>query len=60
MAAWGAAGVGQSSWGPAAYGLVETDQAAQQLADRVRKTMPAGGVVFEGGFAAQGARVWEG
>jgi len=60
MAAWGAAGVGQSSWGPAAYGLVETEQAAQELAHRVRQTMATDGVVFEGGFAAQGARVWEG
>jgi beta-ribofuranosylaminobenzene 5'-phosphate synthase len=60
MAAWGAAGVGQSSWGPAAYGLVETEQAAQELADRVRQTMANGGVVFEGGFAAEGARVWKG
>ena len=25
MAEWGAAGVGQSSWGPAVYGLVGTD-----------------------------------
>ena len=60
MAAWGAAGVGQSSWGPAAYGLVETEPAARELAGRVRGTMAAGGVVFEGGFAPQGARVWEG
>ncbi len=27
MAAWGAAGVGQSSWGPAVYGLVEGPEA---------------------------------
>ncbi len=60
MATWGAAGVGQSSWGPAAYGLVESEQAARELAHRVRQTMASGGGVFEGGFAAQGARVWEG
>ncbi|MDQ3222920.1 MAG: GHMP kinase, partial [Gemmatimonadota bacterium] len=60
MASWGAAGVGQSSWGPAAYGLVESEQAARELAHRVRQTMASGGVVFEGGFAVQGARVWEG
>lgn len=60
MAAWGARGVGQSSWGPAAYGLVETEEAARELAGRVRGTMATGGVVFEGGFAARGARVWEG
>jgi len=60
MAAWGAVGVGQSSWGPAAYGLVNSDAAAAVLANRVRQTMPGGGAVFEGGFAARGARVWEG
>lgn len=60
MAAWGAAGVGQSSWGPAAYGLVETGEAARELASRVRRTMATDGLVFEGGFAARGARVWEG
>jgi beta-RFAP synthase len=60
MAAWGAAGVGQSSWGPAAYGLVDTEEAARELAARVRGSTAPGGAVFEGGFAAQGARVWEG
>lgn len=60
MAAWGAAGVGQSSWGPAVYGLVESEPAARGLADRVRAALGPDGSVFEGGFAAQGARVWEG
>jgi beta-ribofuranosylaminobenzene 5'-phosphate synthase len=59
MAAWGAAGVGQSSWGPAVYGLVEGAPAARDLADRVRQTIGPEGTVFEGGFAGQGARVWE-
>ncbi|MFL5402980.1 MAG: beta-ribofuranosylaminobenzene 5'-phosphate synthase family protein [Gemmatimonadales bacterium] len=58
MAGWGAAGVGQSSWGPAAYGLVEGAQAAGELADRARHAVGPGGSVFEGGFAAQGARLW--
>ena len=43
MAAWGAAGVGQSSWGPAAYGLVDSQPAAQELARQVRGTMATGG-----------------
>jgi beta-ribofuranosylaminobenzene 5'-phosphate synthase len=60
MAAWGAAGVGQSSWGPAAYGLVDGDEAAAALGQRVRQSMEGGGAVFEGGFAASGARVWGG
>jgi beta-ribofuranosylaminobenzene 5'-phosphate synthase len=60
MAAWGAAGVGQSSWGPAAYGLVEEDEAAQELAGRVRRELGSDGLVFVGGFTTHGARVWTG
>jgi beta-ribofuranosylaminobenzene 5'-phosphate synthase len=58
MAEWGAAGVGQSSWGPAAYGLVESAAAAIDLARRVRGAMGENGSVFQGGFAAAGAQVW--
>jgi beta-ribofuranosylaminobenzene 5'-phosphate synthase len=58
MASWGAVGVGQSSWGPAAYGLVESDEAAGALAQCVRGSMPEGGMVFQSGFASRGARVW--
>jgi beta-RFAP synthase len=60
MAAWGTAGVGQSSWGPAVYGLVEGDEAARELAQWIGRSMPPGGSVFEGGFSAQGAKVWQG
>jgi beta-RFAP synthase len=60
MESWGAVGVGQSSWGPAAYGLVEDDRAAGELARKVREGLGPGGTVFQGGFAAQGARVWAG
>jgi beta-ribofuranosylaminobenzene 5'-phosphate synthase len=60
MAAWGAAGVGQSSWGPAAYGLVENEAAARELAHRVGGKLGSKGAVFEGGFAPHGARVWTG
>src|SRR4051794_6511195 len=60
MAEWGAAGVGQSSWGPAAYGLVESDDSAAELARRVGVAMAGKGTVFQGGFAHQGARVWRG
>lgn len=59
MAKWGAAGVGQSSWGPAAYGLVDSEEAARELAGRVRQAVP-GGAVFEGGFASRGALIWAG
>lgn len=60
MAAWGAAGVGQSSWGPAVYGILDSGEAAGELARRVGRAMPPGGSVFEGGFSAHGARLWEG
>ncbi|HEX6435129.1 MAG TPA: beta-ribofuranosylaminobenzene 5'-phosphate synthase family protein, partial [Gemmatimonadales bacterium] len=60
MAELGAVGVGQSSWGPAAYGLVQSDEAAAALARRIQVSLGGGGRVFEGGFAAQGARAWAG
>jgi beta-RFAP synthase len=55
MSGWGAAGVGQSSWGPTVYGLVEGESAACQLANRVQSAMGAGGSVFEGPFRPHGA-----
>ncbi len=56
LAEWGAAGVGQSSWGPAVYGLVDGD-AARELASRCREFLGGSGQVFEGGFAGSGARI---
>jgi predicted sugar kinase len=58
MADWGAAGVGQSSWGPSVYGLVEGDEAACRLAERVRAELGTVGSVYHGPFRAEGARVW--
>ena len=58
MARSGAAGVGQSSWGPAAYGLVGTAADSARLAGELRRQLGGGGEVFEGGFAPQGARIW--
>jgi beta-RFAP synthase len=57
---WGAVGVGQSSWGPAVYGLAPDQGRAADLAARTREVLGSGGVVFEGGFANQGARVSQG
>jgi len=58
---WGAVGVGQSSWGPAVYGIVGGAAASRALADRVRGVLgPDGGEVYEGGFSATGGRVWQG
>jgi beta-RFAP synthase len=58
MTAWGALGVGQSSWGPTVYGIVEGEDAGRRLADRVREILDATGSVYEGPFRADGARVW--
>jgi beta-RFAP synthase len=60
MGEWGAAGVGQSSWGPAVYGIVDGEAACARLADRARAALDrcGGGDVFEGPFRSEGARVW--
>ena len=53
--------MGQSSWGPAVYGLVEGTDAARALAATCREFLGGNGLVFEGGFARTGARVgWGG
>lgn len=56
----GAAGVGQSSWGPTVYGIVAGEGEGVRLADRIRAVLDGcgGGNVFEGPFRAEGARVW--
>jgi beta-RFAP synthase len=58
MIEWGAAGVGQSSWGPAVYGIVENDDAARRLVEKIQTTLGAAGRVYEGPFRTVGARVW--
>ena len=58
MADWGASGVGQSSWGPAVYGIVDGEQAGLTLAERVRDALGPAGSVYEGAFRSGGARVW--
>jgi beta-RFAP synthase len=58
MTEWGAAGVGQSSWGPAVYGIVEGENAGRALAERVGNLLGSRGAVYEGPFRAEGARVW--
>jgi beta-RFAP synthase len=60
MTAWGACGVGQSSWGPTVYGVVDGELAGGTLAERVRVLLGADGHVYEGPFRDQGARVWRG
>ena len=58
MMEWGACGVGQSSWGPAVYGITSGDEAAARLAGRVRELLGDAGTVYEGPFRTEGARVW--
>src|SRR5207247_8287192 len=57
MARWGAAGVGQSSWGPAVYGIVDGEEAGVGLADRGRAALGAAGVGHAGPVPPGGSRV---
>src|SRR5262249_19904882 len=57
MTEWGAAGAGQSSWGPAVYGIVDGERAERALADRVRAFPDGRGRVFAGPFRNEGARI---
>ena len=58
MVEWGAAGAGQSSWGPAVYGIVDGELEGHRLAERVRTALGPEPAVYEGPFATDGARVW--
>jgi beta-ribofuranosylaminobenzene 5'-phosphate synthase len=60
LAEWGAVGVGQSSWGPAVYGLVDRGETGRSLALRCREFLGGNGEVFEAGFARSGARIGRG
>lgn len=58
MLAGGAAGAGQSSWGPAVYGIVDGKSAAERLARQLSERLGTGGTVYFGPFPTHGARVW--
>jgi len=58
LAEWGAAGVGQSSWGPAVYGIVDGDDEAARIAELAEREIGSTGDVFAGPFRAEGAQVW--
>ena len=63
MREWGAPGVGQSSWGPAVYGIVEGEDAGRRLTERVQNALSALGVagsIYSGPFRRDGALVWRG
>ncbi len=57
MTEWGVAGVGQSSWGPAVYGITEGDDRAAELASKVARVLNGSGKVYVNQFANTGARV---
>jgi len=57
LEAFGALGVGQSSWGPTVYGLVPHEDAARDMAQRLRAFLGSRGTVLTSGFAARGALV---
>jgi beta-ribofuranosylaminobenzene 5'-phosphate synthase len=59
LTAWGTAGVGQSSWGPAVYGIVAGAAQAEDLAGRTRAWLKDEGTVYFGGFSPRGAEVRE-
>jgi beta-RFAP synthase len=53
----GAAGAGQSSWGPAVYGVVGSEEHGHELARRLEGELGAGGRAEVVGFDNRGARV---
>jgi beta-ribofuranosylaminobenzene 5'-phosphate synthase len=53
----GAAGAGQSSWGPAVYGIVGDEQAGRELAGAMETELAGGGRVELVSFENGGARV---
>jgi beta-ribofuranosylaminobenzene 5'-phosphate synthase len=58
MPTWGAVGVGQSSWGPAVYGVTTGDGAARRVAAAAHSWSRSKGAVYWGPFRNGPARVW--
>ena len=54
----GAAGAGQSSWGPAVFALADGDSEAGRLAESARALLASRGTVSVTSFANHGARCW--
>jgi len=59
MQEWGAEGVGQSSWGPAVFGIVNGHEAAARLTDRVQRALNGSGAAWHAPFPTHGALVWQ-
>jgi beta-RFAP synthase len=60
LASAGALGVGQSSWGPTAYAIVDGAERGRELARLASAWLGSRGAVFEGAFLNRGARIWRG
>jgi beta-RFAP synthase len=60
LQALGVRAVGQSSWGPAVYGIVDGPEQAAGVADRLRATAPGGTEVSVVDFDRRGARIARG
>src|SRR5207244_8503791 len=58
LLAGGAAGAGQSSWGPAVYGLVRGEEAARSLAGRIKDRLAGRGIVLATRLDHRGAPRW--
>lgn len=56
----GAAGVGQSSWGPTAYAITNGEREADELAASAAERVDGEGRIYTGAFATRGARIWRG
>lgn len=54
---WGAAGAGQSSWGPAVYGLADSEEQGRRLVRQARELLDGQGWVDLVGFDNQGVQV---
>ncbi len=57
MLEWGAAGAGQSSWGPTVYGLVEGDDQVQQLKEHMDARFAGQGMIRPVKFDNDGVQV---
>jgi beta-RFAP synthase len=56
----GAPGVGQSSWGPTAYAIVDGEERALELARLAQEWLGGAGLIYHGAFNTRGARSWSG
>jgi beta-RFAP synthase len=59
LLAGGAAGAGQSSWGPAVYGVVGDEAAGSDLVSHMERELAGSGVVELVRFENEGARVMD-